>query len=83
MDILSAIGIVFSYIILNSLLNNIVKRVKEVIKLVVYDPNGIIVYNNFNFINWIRELAGGRKDEIVNLITACLISCLEFYSPLR
>ena len=83
MDILTAMGIISSYIVLNQLLNNMVKRVKEVIKLVAYDPNGIIVYDNFNFMNRIRELVGGRKDEMVNLIIVCLVSCLELYGPLR
>ena len=76
-------GIVSLYSILNNLLNSIAKRVKEVIKLVAYDSNGIVVYDHFNFINRIRELAGGRKNEIVNLTTAYLVSCPELYGPLR
>ena len=76
-------GIVSSYSILNKLLNSIAIKAKKVIKLIAYDLNGIIVYDNFNFMNRTRELVGGRKDEMVNLITACLVSCLELYGPLR
>ncbi|KAK3364848.1 hypothetical protein B0T24DRAFT_652198 [Lasiosphaeria ovina] len=54
-----------------------IERAKENIKKVARDPNSIIVYDNFNFISRIRELVGGKKDEIINLITAYIISYLE------
>ena len=76
-------GIVFSYIVFNQLFNSIIKLVKEVIKLVAYNPNSIIIYNNFNFQNRIREFKGGRKYEIVNLTTVCLINCPKLNGPLK
>ncbi|KAK3371643.1 hypothetical protein B0T24DRAFT_650512 [Lasiosphaeria ovina] len=54
-----------------------VERAKENIKKVARDPNSIMVYDNFNFISRIRELVSGKKDEIINLITAYIISYPE------
>ncbi|KAK4233870.1 hypothetical protein C8A03DRAFT_19131 [Achaetomium macrosporum] len=58
-------------------------KAKRNIKRAAHDPNGVIVYDNFNFKNRIRELAGGRQDQFVNLTTACLIACPELNGPLK
>ncbi|KAK3360845.1 hypothetical protein B0T24DRAFT_599912 [Lasiosphaeria ovina] len=52
-------------------------RAKENIKKVARDPNCIVVYDNFNFMSHTRELAGGKQDEMINLTTAYIVSCLE------
>ncbi|KAK3360847.1 hypothetical protein B0T24DRAFT_692862 [Lasiosphaeria ovina] len=71
------IGLIPLYWTLNRMLNEMADRAKENIKKVARDPNSIVVYDNFNFMSRIRELVGGKKDEMINLITACIVSCPE------
>ncbi|KAL2754895.1 hypothetical protein ACRALDRAFT_2107762, partial [Sodiomyces alcalophilus JCM 7366] len=54
----------------------------EDIKRVAYNPNSIIVYNNFNFINRVRDLAGGKQDHFVNLTTSLLVSYPSLNGPI-
>ena len=53
-------GVVSLYIILNCIFNDIVKKAKKDFKRVVLDLNGIIIYNNFNFKNIIREIVSRK-----------------------
>ncbi|KAK3360956.1 hypothetical protein B0T24DRAFT_586027 [Lasiosphaeria ovina] len=82
-DTLAHLGIISSYTVLNRLLNKMEKQAKDNIKAAAHDPNGIIVYDNFNFMNRIRELAGGRQHHFVNLTTTCLVTCPELNGPLQ
>lgn len=79
----SHLGITASYSTLNRLLNDMEKHAKRNLKRAAHDPNGVIVYDNFNFKNRIRELAGGRQDQFINLTTACLVDCPELNGPLK
>lgn len=82
-DTLNGMGLISSYSTLNRLLNTMEVAAQKNIKLAAHDPNAVIVYDNFNFMNRIRELAGGKKDRMVNLTTACLIACPELDGPLK
>jgi hypothetical protein len=55
--------------------------VKNIVRL-AYNPSDIIIYDNFNFINGIYKLAGGRKDTIDNLISAYLVLYLDLEESL-
>ncbi|KAK3384608.1 hypothetical protein B0T24DRAFT_646474 [Lasiosphaeria ovina] len=76
-ETLAHIGLIPSYWTLNRMLNEMADRAKENIKKVARDPNSIVVYDNFNFISRTRELVGGKKDEMINLTTACIMSYPE------
>ena len=82
-ETLSQLGVIVSYSSLNRLLSDMEQKAKENIKRAAHDPNGIIVYDNFNFLNRIRELAGGKQDQFVNLTTSCLVACPELNGPLN
>ncbi|KAK0723255.1 hypothetical protein B0T26DRAFT_852798 [Lasiosphaeria miniovina] len=76
-ETLARIGLIPSYWTLNKMLNDMAARAKENIKKVARDPNGLLVYDNFNFMNRTRELVSGKKDGMINLTTACIVSCPE------
>ncbi|KAI1820669.1 hypothetical protein F4861DRAFT_542738 [Xylaria intraflava] len=82
LDTLSGLGIVASYQTLNRALTSMSVVAENNIKRVAHDPDGIIVYDNFNFMNRVRELAGGKQDQFVNLTTACLVACPTLKGPL-
>jgi hypothetical protein len=81
-DTLASLGVISSYTHLNGLLNDMQINAKAKLKQVAHDPTGVVVYDNFNFLNRIQELAGGRQNQFVNLTTACLVSCPEIDGPL-
>ncbi|KAI1827953.1 hypothetical protein F4861DRAFT_535389 [Xylaria intraflava] len=81
-EILARLGIIASYNHLNKLLNNMALVAENRLKKVAHDPNGVIVYDNFNFANRVQELAGGKQDHFVNLTTACLVACPSLNGPL-
>ncbi|KAK7752206.1 hypothetical protein SLS62_005740 [Diatrype stigma] len=81
-DTLSGLGIVFSYTTLNNKLSEMAKQAEKNIKRVAHDPTGVIVYDNFNFLNKVRELVGGKQAQMINLTTSCLVSCPELQGPL-
>lgn len=81
-ETLSHMGITASYWDLNSLLKEMEEKAKENMKRAAHDPNAVVVYDNFNFMNRVQELAGGNRDKMVNLTTACLLACPEFNGPL-
>ncbi|KAK3376191.1 hypothetical protein B0T24DRAFT_665210 [Lasiosphaeria ovina] len=59
-ETLNHLGIVSLYWTLNRMLNGMATTVVRAIKKVAHDPNGVIIYDNFNFKNRIQELAGGK-----------------------
>lgn len=81
-DTLSSLGIISSYSLLNRTLSEMAANAYKNIKRAAHDPNGVIVYDNFNFLNRVRELAGGKQAEMINLTTACLVGCPELEGPL-
>jgi hypothetical protein len=60
-DALNGMGLISSYSTLNRLLNTMEDAAMNNIKLAAHDPNAVIVYDNFNFMNRVRELASGKK----------------------
>ncbi|KAK4232867.1 hypothetical protein C8A03DRAFT_19939, partial [Achaetomium macrosporum] len=82
-ETMSRLGITTSYTVLNDILNDMEKKARSNFQRAAHDPNSVVVYDNFNFKNRIRELAGGRQDQFVNLTTACLVCCPELNGPLK
>ncbi|KAI1818892.1 hypothetical protein F4861DRAFT_544588, partial [Xylaria intraflava] len=82
LDTLSGLGIVASYQTLNRILTAMSEVAEKNIRRVAHDPDGVVVYDNFNFMNRVRELAGGKQDHFVNLTTACLVACPSLKGPL-
>jgi hypothetical protein len=70
-DTVAHLGVVSSYTKLNDLLNVMQDKAKEHIKQVAHDPTGVIVYDNFNFLNQRakqrqpqrRHARAGQRDE--------------------
>ena len=56
----SSMGVIISYTKFNEILNTIAKDVGKYIKMAAYNLNGIIIYDNFNFKNYIRKFAGRK-----------------------
>ncbi|OIW22096.1 hypothetical protein CONLIGDRAFT_587608, partial [Coniochaeta ligniaria NRRL 30616] len=56
---------------------------KKNIKFAVYNPNTVIIYDNFNFINYVKKLVGRKKNRIVNLITSYIIAYLKLGGLLK
>lgn len=82
-ETLNHIGVIPSYWTLNRMLNDMAQHAKDGIKKVSRDPNSVVVYDNFNFKNRVRELAGGKQDQFINLTTALLVACPELNGPFK
>ncbi|ROT34755.1 hypothetical protein SODALDRAFT_285893, partial [Sodiomyces alkalinus F11] len=54
----------------------------EDIKRVAYNPNSVIIYNNFNFINRVRDLTSNKQDYFISLITSLLVNCPSLNGPI-
>jgi hypothetical protein len=54
------------------------EQAKDNLKKAAHDPNGVVVYDNFNFKSNVRELVGGKQDRetlySLNLTTARLVA---------
>lgn len=81
-DTFSMMGIISSYTVLNELLNDMAEQAKDNLKKAAHDPNGVVVYDNFNLKSNVRELVGGKKASMINLTTASLVGCPELNGPL-
>lgn len=82
-DTFSLMGIISSYTVLNEMLNDMAEQAKKNLKKAAHDPNGVIVYDNFNFKSNVRELVGGKQAQMINLTTASLVGCPELNGPLK
>ena len=81
-ETLNQFGVCTGYTTLNRRLNEMAKFAKKLIKQVAHDPSGVIVYDNFNFTNTIKELARMKQSKFINLTTSYLVSYPELNGPL-
>jgi hypothetical protein len=66
-------GVSSSYTHLNEMFTAMKKQAAKDNKRAAHDPNSFIVYDNFNFLEKPRDLAGGKRPVMQNLITTILL----------
>jgi hypothetical protein len=69
------LGVCRSYSSLNKQLTEMAQQAEKDIIRAAHDPNAVVVYDNFNYLDKVQDLSGGKQAIQRNLTTALLVQC--------